>query len=767
MKSRRIIATIVVGALLTTVTSPIYSQESLFGRLKSGVSKATPDIFKAGQKLKELLAPAADLLKEKTSSTISAIVSKLKSTEPSAIIPKLQDALQSFALQVGTISQCMMGTGECSSKERATFIGAAVVILALTTLLVGYTITVATTSQEVEREVQTVSQEVQGWQPRAIFVRLSNTVNEFSATLDSMKTCLINRSCTKNQKKLLYAAAATIAALTTIAVGIGVGSYIYAEKKRTQEAAKEELIEEALNSAMQPTTTKSAFELPDFDALGQSIKGKISGWQQMVQEKLPVINSDTLKSAYQEIKNQIATGAIKAKDSIATLYEKALERTKGFPALLQETLGVNLSGLNNLFQSFKENMEQFTRLITEDATIIAFSKQVAQMVSYFNNLDNEITKARLAWKQHKFGVFKAKITSPEKYVEQREELDDEYQKVTSEKKAAERELASAIESNPAATQKKNKLLDILKKDPLAELKKEIETLGKKQIKLETERKELTQMQDFDQFVSRKNLEKIYTDIVRMFNNLHLKAVGTFSQGLLNTMSNLAALCKSIHEKAGAVGLILVNDKLNGALTVLQASFRHLGQDLKMVASHEGSLIFSEDLNLGQIVKVMMRAVTKDSFSYLRKNKAELKDFGTKVAGIVSSVKNIKSTLADFNATLRNLTDDTKNQFKEALNKSPLAVITAAPAVLRLAFATVLEKTKKSLDSVLENTSSLLSNIVTVVSPGFAVIQDLNERIGELTDRLILNRTVFEDALPILNSDIPNIAEGVRALKAAL
>jgi uncharacterized membrane protein YozB (DUF420 family) len=136
----------------------------------------------------------------------------------------------------------MLFNFRCSAEKRVAFYATAITILALTAVVVGFTVTVAATAKEPDKELKNTmdktSQEISGWGPEAVFARLQNTVSSFKERLLSLKTCLIKRRCTRTQKRMLYTSAATITALVTAAIGIGVGSYIYAEKQKREEAVE-------------------------------------------------------------------------------------------------------------------------------------------------------------------------------------------------------------------------------------------------------------------------------------------------------------------------------------------------------------------------------------------------------------------------------------------------------------------------------------------------------------------------------------------------
>ena len=189
--------------------------------------------------------------------------------------------------------------------------------MALTAALIGLTIGVAATSKEVDEQVHVVSQEVKGWAPNAVFIRLNNTLAKFKQSLLNMQTCLLKRKCTKTQKKVLYATAGTVAALATIAVGVGIGSYIYAEHKRKKEAAAEEV-----TPAEPLDETKEVLELDEYFVIEPSWKSK---FMQKVSKIIPLKNAQTtLKEAYDKIQKGIQKGVLKTKKMVNEAFDEEI-----------------------------------------------------------------------------------------------------------------------------------------------------------------------------------------------------------------------------------------------------------------------------------------------------------------------------------------------------------------------------------------------------------------------------------------------------------
>ena len=126
-----------------------------------------------------------------------------------------------------------------------------------------------------------------------------------------MRQCLTTHRCTKRQKKALYATAGTIAALVTIVLGIGIGSYIYAGYKKKQEAA-------ALpgESTILPDAPISEQELKNLaqNQADEKLRGPLSIFQAKIQEALTPIKETT---NYIQIQSQKIVQLLREKAQLA------------------------------------------------------------------------------------------------------------------------------------------------------------------------------------------------------------------------------------------------------------------------------------------------------------------------------------------------------------------------------------------------------------------------------------------------------------------
>lgn len=292
---------------------------------------------------------------------VNSAFAKIKNIKSDVVFDKLLENIQRLGGQVGKIKDCMLFGHQCSNAERAAFYATAVTILALTAVVVGFTIRVAATAQEPDEElkkaIETTSHEVKGWKPDAIFKRLTLKLTSFRQNLISMQQCLKTHKCTKAQKRTLYATAATIASLVTIAIGLGIGSYIYAKKKEEKRVVElptmdEELKYLAIDPAQEPIKEpRSLYQ--QFLQKTIQIQERTGEFIQKTAEELKAILKEKRASAQEALKKttsevqktelfQKAKEALQKAESIATHF---LEQIKKIDILdsIEQLLGIDFT----------------------------------------------------------------------------------------------------------------------------------------------------------------------------------------------------------------------------------------------------------------------------------------------------------------------------------------------------------------------------------------------------------------------------------------
>ncbi len=651
---------------------------------------------------------------------------KIKGWSKEAIIKSLQENVRRLGEQVGEIKDCMLFDFQCSPKQRAAFYATAITVLALTAAVVGFTITVAATSKEPDQDlnkaIEATSQDVQGWKPAAVFQRLENRLTSFKENLLSMQQCLIKRQCTKRQKRALYGTAATIVALVTIAMGVGVGAYIYAEHKKRQEEA--DLPGEPVPGEEPPR--KDGFR-PSFTFDETPIKeGRLSKFQQFFRSKIQITKekAQNLKAAYLEIKRQVQEGVIRTRRAAADKFLELVAKGKNFTELVQAVLEVNLATLHQSVQKAKGELSLFKKSLSTKSLKFRKGTFIAQFEDFRDYIKGITDKVEF---------IKAAGTSTTRALKRLADIKRKSVKYF-ERKAEKLEAKGDAES------------------------KELAQKARMKIKVK-------------QFLSKSNLEDLYPTIIRKINELKIYQVGAFADGVLRGLARLLTAARSIHLNAGKIGLIVSQDSIQAGLQELRYAL--VGADMQggLVATVKQALsnrpiIVTNQLGAIDLAKSLVKAATTtDKFGFLRAHFRDLLSIRRSLKGLGDITDSMEEKVDQFTRDIAQIKEEAKRKFVEKIRANPIRGIPNAAAILRNALEEAVEKSRNAFDLLMKGSMEILVKVQEVTPTLFPVFQDLNTYLETATGKPFINSQLLQDLVPILTNTIPNIAEGAKKLRS--
>ncbi len=720
--SKKLSLFIVLALLMSTVQVSFPQEESRWERFKAGVGKtfkeAMPDIAKRFTgSIKDMAKSATSKIKSGVATTIE----KVRTLGPKLLIPKTLEAIEKFGRQIGTISSCMLSGQGCSASERAAFIATATVVFVLTAALVGATIAVAATSKEIEAATEQTSEQVKGWSPAAIFQRLQNTTNSFKQNLLEMKTCILNRTCTKTQKRMLYGTAGTIIALSTIAIGLGIGSYIYAQKReakinRQQEEARKQQEIAALQKKIEQAQTdeeraraqeelRKKLEMAAFDDTPTPADkwASLTKFQKLFRKNIDVVKgaATKLKALYNEIQQDIKNGTIKAKNQISEKFTKFIEQAKQFPGLVKQTLAVNIGKLKNTFSEFKGSLANLKNALSTSwaGKMLSLTKQFNSLNQYIKNMTHAMQHPRIKGQK-----------------------------------------LSYLEN----------MLQIRKREFQAG------RISEKQVK------QVEKDIEVKKFIKNNPFKSFYPELVKKINELDLSPIGNVARTLLNGLSSLVAASRKIHTGAGKIGLVVSQPNIKQSLSKIESGLQSLGKHIESALSVR-PLIVPSDLGTLGIAKAFLKAVKTNSFKFLRENLGIKKDLIAEFEPLGTTMEAIENNLARFSRQISNLKSSTKREFVARIKEAPIKNIPIAAKILRNALEKTVKTTKRTFSNLMIQTSQLLSGIAKIAPIPLKIVRDLNNYVETAIEKSFINKQFIESVVQMITNSLVNINQGVREL----
>jgi len=603
---------------------------------------------------------------------LSSVYSKVKNLDTSLLISKLLTNLEKLGSQLIEIQECMISGKECSKSKRAAFYATAIIVLALTAAVVGFTITVAATSKEPDVElnkaIEVTSQEVKGWSPTAVFQRLSNRIATFKQSLLGMKQCLTTRRCTKQQKRALYATAATIVALVTIAIGVGVGASMYAKGKKKE--------------AITPSPTEGERALISFEE-GAYPEGPVSPFQRFFRNTVQISQAGLqyLQQMYQQIKEQVVEGAIRTKEAAAEKFIALIEQGKSFTALIQEVLSINLQKVKDAFAATKEKLNTLVTSIKEAKALTfgrqSFTGQTLDLIKYLKEIIDTV------------------------------------------------HIIKPLEPPPGYSPLKR--LARIKGQKLSYLEKMLQVRTDEWKKGRIPKEQVQEIADdirIKNFIRLSNLNSIYPTLVEKINGLNLKQVGHAARKVTRGLKALIDAALWIHQEAGKIGILISQKNAQGSLKALGRKIEQLGENIQ-VATNVDKVIQTEKVTTPDLAGALVDAASSKSFQFLRKNWQVTRASIEKLLTIDRIADEITLALRHFSRDLRAIGASAKKEFLDTLKANPLRGIPHAATILRLALEHSVETARNSFKTLIDRSLTLLTTAQEMAPNLYAMLYALN------------------------------------------
>lgn len=640
----------------------------------------------------------------------SSVYQKIKGFDKAIIFDQLLRQIGKLGTQITDIKDCMFYGHDCTPAKQAAFYGTAISILALTAAVVGFTVTIAATSKEPDQDlnsaVESTSHEIKGWGPQQIMQRLSMRAEIFRQNLISMKQCLTTRKCTKMQKRALYATAATIVTLVVAAIGVSVGSYLYARTKRSQEITE---LPGELPIAEAPGVPTPGYRPSfTFDESPYPEK-KVSAFGQLFRKTIEMTQDGKayLQESFETIKGKVKNGAIKTKDAAAeaflNLIEKGAEKGTELYSLIQHVFEVNLERVKQAIEETKEKFHTLTESIKEV-------------------------------KRH---TFKSEALELFKYVQG---------------------LTAVVETinplEPPAGYSPLKRLARIKGQDLEYLNNMLAVRKEELRKGKILPQQVQSVEDdirIKRFINLDHLNSIYPTLVAKINALNLRKMGDATHTITNGLKALIDAALWIHRKAGKIGLLVSQDNAQRTLETLGERIKQLGIDIQKTTDID-KIVETEKLTTPDLAKSLVTAASSHGFAFLRKNWREIREAITTLSQADKFTDEIILSLLYFEREMKGIGANTKEQFIATIRKNPLKGIPHAARILRDSFETSVERTRNSFNELLKTCIVLLNTIKAGAPAIYTSLDALNGYMKATSNNPLIN----EQFLKGLRTTITNL-----------
>ncbi|TET34110.1 hypothetical protein E3J61_03245 [Candidatus Dependentiae bacterium] len=698
---------------MQTISKKVCLIGSFFLLLSSSVHTIQPAAGDTLRKIKEAfqkkLPGLINKARSKVQGSLSSAYQKVRGLSKEAVIERLLSDVTKLGSQIGKIKTCMLSGEGCSSGERAAFYATAITILALTAVVVRFTITVAATSKEPDQElnkaIESTSKEVEGWKPAAVFQRLTNKLATFKQNLLSMKQCLIKRHCTKQQKRALYGTAAGIVALVTIAIGVGIGIYLYAQKQE----------EEKPEPTKPPVPPKPGEPVPEAELQKLAI-------DQAAETPAP---PKTYSEKFRAFMRKATTMKEKGKTEIQEAAQAIKQALKEKSTQAKEALGEKADKLKQqkLFLAAKASLAKAQK-IAEGFVEKVKNINIADSIKEVLNIDLSTMKASVQaiWSSS------PKIMEPinELYeVKLFEQLDTIVNKI-----GVWQQLGEELSQNST------------------ELLKQWSQRGTHATRVGTWWWGDPQAEQYPLAAKLDQLLQAYPEMVSLINQLDLATPGRLIGIALQQTAELLKNATQLKMGIGDLNLVFFTPEVRKALFSLSEDL--YAKDRKSLA---GLIVSTTRLGTGNLIKAPIdvnRVVTTQdtvkkflySFAWHLTNPAtfasQLKELptlaaniGGNAAGIQPESEVLQTSLEMLTNNLYNMPSEIKTKFVQQLNVKGklLQNVAHAPTILRYAIGQQIQQIKKQIDTTLQIGNSILLKVGTILQNAAKILTVVNMLMG--------------------------------------
>ena len=776
----------IIFAFCTTPSSFLVAQETQ----KKGL------ISKFREKITEKIPSAIAIAASKVTASLKEKLQKISKTGAPIIFSRLKSNLDTFQEKIMYVSQCML-RGDCTVQERAAFITTAITILALTLALIGVTATLATISKQVDEKVVEVSGQVKGWKPRDIFNRLQATTSRLKQNILNMENCLIKRECTKAQKNILYATAGTLAALATIAVGVGIGAFIYSEYKRSKQPTELPKVEDI-------DEDKPIIEQP---ALGEFISQ--TSWKSNFMKNMAASIKATpalFKEAYDKIKEGIQQGIITTKEQAYNLFEKAALQATDFKTLVQSTFHINLANtlnqlgkISNKYDEFKEKLDQ-----SFAGQLASLGNQINTLVSILKPISKDMLNIYNAFDERGFkpiDFIKAELERPETMRKKLQEKQAALQQLATQKTALEKEreefYAQAAQVEPSGSvkktgkkiftgKKKNDLSSQAISNTLKEFERRSQEVHEKEKNTRQAIQKLEDKLEVRKIISSSYLSKTYAVLLEQLYNLNLQPIGTIIQEGFGTLATIMSDLASPEQLSGKLGAIVIPQIIRPDLQKLAANIRDIGEGIKNVINIKpfitapivkGQTIPEKTssnvpiISRTDLVKGIIKATRKENIEIIKKAIDDGPNLIKKILQIKEPILAFKKSAKSLKSALVKFVPNMKDLFQNTIKKAPIRNIPRATIILMQELGKQTQITKLKLIQTIEATTTLLEAIYKgdtgLAENAYRFTRDINNFFQLITNHPFINRAFLENLYELLNTKVREMQETINVMQKKL
>lgn len=677
-------------------------------------------------------------------------------------------------------------TGNLPAKDKVLVFGTIIAIVTLTALVAGVSvISIKNKQQEaIAQKAKEISDKTASG-IKGLFLKAKNALDQFDENLKSLGQCLKTGSCTQGQKQFLYGAAITVAALTLLAVGIGVGAFFYKKHKAQQlvdlpgesgdaelDTVEQEIIlaptDQERNSktqqllsglkskiefALKPISESSNKISNYFAAIANSDQpGPFANTANYINQQLTLANTAYQKAttAVGPVKTELA---MKAKES----YKLAKAAAKKFINTISASAGEFIAaGLANILSITPQPIKEIFSNIVEAKNNIVVKLNELKGATAIENI-------KLAMDKYKDIINKYYLMLGDPITN----LKSEMQRIGIQSNKIDT-IISNIQWDIAEKKSKKEIIPMI----MREISGDIKALPKEEkVVALRERRRITDALDpyLDKTINQPGwLEKaisgynVLTEIPELFktiNQIEYKPLGITLNAIAGAMAALTNLIASIN-KLPVIGSSIISDSLNSSLDSLSQNIYGLGNSVADIFT-QTPLFTKYPSGLVSLTSSALSVAYvnygKDIVNDLQKMKDEIINIYYLKVPQAEKLLNEKTALV--NQLISSMIMDIKGKFKNEITNNNYLALKNAPKLLAHALGDYIAILKPEINNVFNAATSLLnlySDLLIRISVSLVRLNTVLKGSIEVNPAIIQALGVTGSKIESINKIISNI-----------
>lgn len=238
------------------------------------------------------------------------------------------------------------------------------------------------------------------------------------------------------------------------------------------------------------------------------------------------------------------------------------------------------------------------------------------------------------------------------------------------------------------------------------------------------------------------LYSVYPTTITKLNELRIPAAGHIAHQAFNSSSELIEQIVLMHDSAGKIGSVLIDDALVHPLDILKNQVRKLGNAAEFVTSTRPLIVVAPPTTSDALLEILKTFIWRGGFTLKNTAQEKITELNSLIAPIKAQVKLLTKRAHNFKLVMAEFQPRLHAQFVARLKESPLLNIPIAPKILFDLLEQEIEIVKSKLIVMMRASLALTYRISRVIGIGSSLLECINHCMGATDDQPFIHRDII-------------------------